>query len=90
MRRSVDLLVGMYAVTAAGAAYVPLDPDHPAERTRYILATADPVCVLTAGDDLEIDTAQVRIDLLDLSGYSTNRSAIGIAGLRCARRTPPT
>ncbi|MBF5002591.1 AMP-binding protein, partial [Nocardia sp. BSTN01] len=36
----------------------------------YILATADPVCVLTSGDDLDIDTAQVRIDLLDLSGYA--------------------
>ncbi|WP_280486953.1 non-ribosomal peptide synthetase, partial [Nocardia cyriacigeorgica] len=70
MRRSIDLVVGMYAVSVAGGAYVPLDPDHPAERTEYILATADPVCVLTSGDDLDIDTAQVRIDLLDLSGYT--------------------
>ncbi|MGW0184065.1 non-ribosomal peptide synthetase, partial [Nocardia sp. NPDC003345] len=70
MRRSIDLVVGMYAVTVAGGAYVPLDPDHPAERTEYILATADPVCVLTSGDDLPIDTAQVRIDKLDLAGYA--------------------
>ncbi|WP_156371072.1 non-ribosomal peptide synthase/polyketide synthase, partial [Nocardia arizonensis] len=70
IRRSVELVVGMYAVTLAGGAYVPLDPDHPAERTEYILDTADPVCVLTSGSDLEIDTAQVRIDLLDLSGVS--------------------
>ncbi|MBO0856791.1 MAG: AMP-binding protein, partial [Nocardia sp.] len=70
MRRSVDLVVGMYAVTVAGGAYVPLDPDHPAERTEYILRTADPVTVLTSGDDLKSDTAQVRIDLLDLSGYA--------------------
>ncbi|NUS94043.1 MAG: AMP-binding protein, partial [Nocardia sp.] len=69
MRRSIDLVVGMYAVTLAGGAYVPLDPDHPAERTEYILATADPVGVLTSGDDLPIDTAQVRIDKLELSGY---------------------
>ncbi|MBF6302989.1 amino acid adenylation domain-containing protein, partial [Nocardia amamiensis] len=70
MRRSIDLVVGMYAVAVAGGAYVPLDPDHPAERTEYILATADPVCVLTSGSDLDIDTAQVRIDLLDLKGLS--------------------
>ncbi|WP_282782436.1 non-ribosomal peptide synthetase, partial [Nocardia sp. CC201C] len=50
MRRSLDLVVGMYAVTLAGGAYVPLDPDHPAERTEYILDTADPVCVLTTSD----------------------------------------
>ncbi|MBF6302794.1 non-ribosomal peptide synthase/polyketide synthase, partial [Nocardia amamiensis] len=70
MRRSIDLVVGMYAVAVAGGAYVPLDPDHPAERTEYILGTADPVCVLTSGSDLDIDTAQVRIDLLDLKGLS--------------------
>jgi amino acid adenylation domain-containing protein len=71
MRRSLDLLVGMYAVTVAGGAYVPLDPDHPAERIEHILDTARPVCVLTSGTDLDVTLArQVRIDELDLSGYS--------------------
>ncbi|MFF0612267.1 non-ribosomal peptide synthase/polyketide synthase [Nocardia tengchongensis] len=70
MRRSLDLVIGMYAVSAAGAGYVPLDPDHPAERIEYILETADPVTVLTSGADLLLDTAQVRIDLLDLTGIS--------------------
>ncbi|BEK92864.1 non-ribosomal peptide synthase/polyketide synthase [Nocardia seriolae] len=69
MRRSLDLVVGMYAVSAAGAGYLPLDPDHPADRIEYILETADPVTVLTSGTDLLLDTAQVRIDLLDLAGY---------------------
>ncbi|WP_147138150.1 non-ribosomal peptide synthase/polyketide synthase, partial [Nocardia ninae] len=71
MRRSIDLVVGMYAVNAAGGAYVPLDPDHPAERTDYILETARPVCVLTSGTDLEsTGSRQVRIDQLDLSEFS--------------------
>ncbi|MFM1724724.1 amino acid adenylation domain-containing protein [Rhodococcus sp. PAM 2766] len=68
MRRSVDLLVGMYAVLAAGGGYVPIDPDQPAERNRYILETANPVLLLTtsrdAGDmpglrSVEIDTVDV-------------------------------
>ncbi|WP_280401090.1 non-ribosomal peptide synthetase, partial [Nocardia carnea] len=86
MRRSLDLVIGMYAVAVAGAAYVPIDPDHPAERTEYILATADPVCVLTAGDDLPIETAQVRIDMLDLSGYPDTpvTDADRVAPLRAA------
>nr|WP_218023296.1 non-ribosomal peptide synthetase [Nocardia altamirensis] len=71
MQRSIDLVVGMYAVLTAGGGYLPLDPDHPAERTAYVLETADPVCVLTSGADLPIDTAQVRIDLLELSTYTT-------------------
>nr|WP_280213240.1 condensation domain-containing protein [Nocardia cyriacigeorgica] len=54
MRRSIDLVVGMYAVTVAGGAYVPLDPDHPVERTAHILETAAPLCVLTADMDAEL------------------------------------
>ncbi|WP_280440189.1 non-ribosomal peptide synthetase, partial [Nocardia cyriacigeorgica] len=71
MRRSIDLVVGMYAVSVAGGAYVPLDPDHPAERIDYILDTARPVCVLTSGSDLDTTLSrQVRIDELDLSAFS--------------------
>ncbi|MFD6158646.1 non-ribosomal peptide synthase/polyketide synthase [Nocardia sp. NPDC060256] len=72
MRRSVDLVAGMYAVSVAGGAYVPLDPDHPAERTHYVLDTARPVCVLTTARD-EFDagkTPAVELDRLKLSDYS--------------------
>ncbi|TQM30377.1 non-ribosomal peptide synthase/polyketide synthase [Nocardia bhagyanarayanae] len=68
LRRSPELVVAMYAVLTAGAAYVPLDPDHPAERTAHILATARPVCVLGA-EDVELDAPTVRLDRLDLAGY---------------------
>src|SRR5690606_11653953 len=37
IRRSADLVIAMYAVARAGAAYVPIDPDQPAERVGYIL-----------------------------------------------------
>jgi amino acid adenylation domain-containing protein len=36
--RRVDLLVAILAVNRAGAAYLPLDPDHPADRQAYMLA----------------------------------------------------
>ncbi|WP_455568972.1 amino acid adenylation domain-containing protein [Streptomyces lincolnensis] len=45
--RSVDLAVAVLAVLKAGAAYLPLDPEHPAERTNYLLSDADPVCVIS-------------------------------------------
>jgi hypothetical protein len=49
MRRSIDLLVAIYAVVKAGGAYLPVDPDHPAERTAYVLDTARLACVLVSG-----------------------------------------
>ncbi|MGW0251862.1 amino acid adenylation domain-containing protein [Nocardia goodfellowii] len=94
MRRSLDLVIGIYAITVAGGGYVPLDPDHPAERTAYVLATADPVCVLTTATDIADVAAAaaegghqlVDLDSLDLSGYSAAlvTDADRIAPLRSA------
>ncbi|WP_330228350.1 amino acid adenylation domain-containing protein [Nocardia sp. NBC_00508] len=71
MRRSLDMVVGIYAITLAGGAYVPLDPADPTDRLEYVLRTVRPVCVLTSGLDLDAGAArQIRIDRLDLSRYS--------------------
>ncbi|WP_139277947.1 AMP-binding protein, partial [Rhodococcus marinonascens] len=72
MRRSLDLLVGIYAVLRAGGGYVPIDPDQPAERNEYVLDTAAPVCVLsTSRDGVAVSGHRVvNIDMVDLSGFS--------------------
>ncbi|WP_207099493.1 non-ribosomal peptide synthetase [Paracoccus shandongensis] len=48
--RSLDLPVVLLAILRAGAAYLPLDPDHPPERIARILAMAQPVAVVTQPD----------------------------------------
>ncbi|WP_422631222.1 amino acid adenylation domain-containing protein [Rhodococcus opacus] len=73
MRRSLELVTGIYAVLRAGAAFVPLDPDQPPARNDYILETTGPVCVLSTSRD-GFDTSRNRVlnvDALDLSGYSS-------------------
>ncbi|WP_447034615.1 non-ribosomal peptide synthase/polyketide synthase [Streptomyces sp. DSM 118878] len=50
MPQSVDLIVSLLATLKAGAAYLPLDPDHPAARIESMLADARPAVVLTAAD----------------------------------------
>ena len=38
--RSIEMLIGLLGILKSGAAYLPLDPDYPAERIRYILQDA--------------------------------------------------
>lgn len=47
MERSTDLLVALYAVAKSGAGYVPVDPELPAGRMRFMLEDCAPVTVLT-------------------------------------------
>ena len=45
--RSADIVAAQLAVLKAGAAFLPVDPDYPAERISFMLADAQPVLVLT-------------------------------------------
>ncbi len=54
--RSVDLMVAIYAVVKAGAAYLPIDTELPEDRVARVLDSAKPLLVLDA-------------DLPDVSGY---------------------
>ncbi|QEU93750.1 non-ribosomal peptide synthetase [Streptomyces kanamyceticus] len=45
--RSTDLVTGLLAVALSGAAYLPLDPDYPADRLAYMLDDARPAALVT-------------------------------------------
>ncbi|TJZ54340.1 amino acid adenylation domain-containing protein [Streptomyces piniterrae] len=67
--RCAGTLVAMLAVLKAGAAYLPLDPGYPADRLRFMVEDAEPVCVLTdtATDSYVADVASrltttIRLD----------------------------
>ncbi|MEV0895343.1 non-ribosomal peptide synthase/polyketide synthase [Actinoplanes sp. NPDC049802] len=47
MPRSIDLVIALHAVQRAGGAYLPIDPDLPADRIAFMLADADPAVTLT-------------------------------------------
>ena len=40
MERSLEMMVGLMGILKAGAAYVPLDPNYPVERVRFVLEDA--------------------------------------------------
>jgi len=49
MPRSVELIVAIWAVARTGAAFVPLDPAHPAERIAELLADSRSTLGVTVG-----------------------------------------
>ncbi|PCJ16860.1 MAG: hypothetical protein COB04_09935 [Gammaproteobacteria bacterium] len=84
--RSLDLVVALYGIIKAGAAYVPLDPSLPRDRLSYILDDTKAPIVLTTselqdrfshgyGRVLCIDTEQPRIDDCATDRLSLNISS---------------
>ncbi|MEL5955381.1 amino acid adenylation domain-containing protein [Streptomyces sp. CLV115] len=56
LARGSDWPVAALAVQRAGAAYLPVDPAHPAERIRRVLAEAAPVLLVTGPGAAPLDT----------------------------------
>ncbi|SFQ76164.1 non-ribosomal peptide synthetase [Amycolatopsis rubida] len=74
--RSVDLVVALLAVLDAGAAFLPLDLAHPAERLRSLVAEVTPKLAVTVSDLLP-GVSQLRLDdpavREEIAGYSAVR-----------------
>ncbi|MCA1727249.1 MAG: condensation domain-containing protein, partial [Actinobacteria bacterium] len=66
--RSTLLLVTVLAVLKTGAAYLPIDPAHPAERIAFTLADARPLLVITTPG---VDLPDVSASLLVLDDQAT-------------------
>jgi amino acid adenylation domain-containing protein len=64
LERSPEMLIALLGVLKAGAAYVPLDPSHPAERMSSLLASAGVTLVLTQE---RLDAERDAIDRLSAS-----------------------
>jgi amino acid adenylation domain-containing protein len=65
MERSPQLMVALLAVMKSGAAYVPLDPSHPAERLAYMLRDTGAALVVTQSslcERLPADTPRLLLD----------------------------
>lgn len=65
LARGPDLVAGALGILKAGAAYVPIDPDYPAERIAHYLADSACPVILSRGDiaSLPLAPGQQRLNL---------------------------
>ncbi|MFC5475604.1 non-ribosomal peptide synthase/polyketide synthase [Paraherbaspirillum soli] len=90
-QRGTDLLLMIVAVLKAGAAYLPLDPTHPALRWLDILQEAQP-CLLVIGDTLaeprrwidgqwDADRVRSMAELVATAAVATAAAELPLPGL---------
>ena len=85
LERGIETYVALFALSKAGAAYVPLDPNHPADRVAYILSDAGAtlaVAHLRLADRL----ADAPIPSLILDGARAEIAAFDSGPLTAAER----
>ncbi len=66
LERSLEMMVGLLAIHKAGGAYLPLDPDFPADRLAFMVADAQVAVVLTQSEliaNLSIDPGRLDISI---------------------------
>ncbi|SEP51282.1 non-ribosomal peptide synthetase, partial [Amycolatopsis saalfeldensis] len=90
--RSIELVVALLGVLKAGAAYLPLDLDHPEDRLAYMLSDAGACAVLStvelSGQLPELDSVgRVLLDDPDVRAElsTSDSSAVDVSGLRLDR-----
>jgi len=72
LERSADMVAALLGILKAGAAYVPLDPNYPAERLQYMLQDSKATAVLTRGPLL----ARLPVPLSVIVRLDEQRAAI--------------
>jgi non-ribosomal peptide synthetase component F/methionyl-tRNA formyltransferase len=83
MDRSVEMVVSLYAVLKAGAAYVPMDPAYPSHRLAIMVEDAAPAVILTQASRVaQVESMKAQLVVVDrpnvLDGQSTKAPSVAI------------
>ena len=68
--RTSRLILSMFGVQKAGAAYIPCDPEYPADRVRLILEDSEARYIITTADRMDTVPADKAIDVEKLVSYT--------------------
>ncbi|MCL1918567.1 MAG: amino acid adenylation domain-containing protein [Peptococcaceae bacterium] len=74
--RSLEMIVGIFAILKSGAAYVPIDPTYPEERIRFVLEDCQPKAILVGPGGFEVSAGmpvnEMTINLCSMDNYANN------------------
>jgi amino acid adenylation domain-containing protein len=82
IERSVEMVVGVLAILKAGGAYMPLDPDYPEKRKKYMMAESSTKILLT-NRNLSEATA-FKEEIIYLESYKKSAVKVNSEGSRHA------
>ncbi|SHJ99066.1 amino acid adenylation domain-containing protein, partial [Clostridium cavendishii DSM 21758] len=65
LERSIDMMVGLFAILKSGASYLPIDPSHPEDRIKYMIEDSKTNVLLTEGkfsEKIKFNGEEVYLD----------------------------
>ncbi len=89
VERSVDLIAGLLGIFKSGAAYVPLDPNYPADRLEWMLTDSAAALIVTHSTLLDqLPENAARNICLDLDWPEISRASTANPACRANAHTP--
>ncbi|MBM7119958.1 amino acid adenylation domain-containing protein [Dyella kyungheensis] len=81
VERSVEMMVGILAILKAGGCYVPLDPDYPEDRLRFMLEDSGSTVLLKKGEGAHVWAHGIpELDLQDDFDDQPNTNPVPASG----------
>jgi amino acid adenylation domain-containing protein len=85
-QRSLDFIVAIVAVLKSGAAWLPVDPDTPAERIRYMIGQTGVIAVLV--ENSPNPRLQLEVPVINMDEVYTNQDGINVISAKNAPVLP--
>jgi non-ribosomal peptide synthetase component F len=65
MKRGIKMMVGILAILKAGAVYVPVDPEYPEERIRFMLEDINAKIILATSETRQLVPENYQLDIIE-------------------------
>jgi amino acid adenylation domain-containing protein len=84
IERSLEMVVGLLGILKAGAAYLPIDPEYPPERKKYILKDSGVDTLITADRQNSMTPNTIDITVQSIWGGSSDSPGVQLNPLNIA------